>query len=108
MSLSKTNYSIIIEIDFIFMELLRRCSLHYMIYPKLTPALTIDAIKINGFHDDSFVAPSFKKVTSILPWSLSTDSSFVYHKQIDIFLDLQVGIVRQSSLRYNPLETHGQ
>lgn len=49
------------------MELLRRCSLHYMIYPKLTPALTIDAIKINGFHDDSFVSPSFKKVTSTLP-----------------------------------------
>lgn len=49
MSLSKPNYSIIIEKNFIFMELLRRCSLHYMIYPKLTPALTIDAIKKMDF-----------------------------------------------------------
>lgn len=66
-SLSKPNYSIIVEKDFIFMELPRRCSLHYMIYPKLTPALTIGAIKINGFHDDSFVCPPFKEVTSSLP-----------------------------------------
>ena len=67
MSLSKTNYSIIIEIDFIFMESCRGCGLHYKIYPKLTPALTIGAIKINGFHDDSFVCPPFKEVTSSLP-----------------------------------------
>ena len=108
MSLSKPNYSIIIEKNFIFMELLRRCSLHYMIYSKLTPALTIDAIKINGFHDDSFVSPSFKEVTSILPWSLSTDSTFVYHKRIDIFPDSQVEITHQSSLLHHPLETDGQ
>ena len=108
MSLSKTNYSIIIEIDFIFMESCRGCGLHYKIYSKLTPVLTIDAIKIFGIHDTSLIYSSFKEVTSILPWSLSTDSTFVYHKQIDIFLDLQVEIIRQSSLLHHPLETHGQ
>ena len=91
------------------MNIYRTRSRFYLVLFFYTiPSITIDAIKIFGIHDTSLIYPLFKEVTSILPWSLGTDSSFVYHKQIDIFLDLQVGIVRQSSLRYNPLETDGQ